>query len=228
MVGEYGELNTRGTMRSYKTLSGSWFGESMATAQEPTVRFSDGWVYFGDGWGMTQNQVIGAMKRGSFHSLTYQGPINENNLIDPWNLPRPIDSSALNVATIGTRTDYVREPRRGGTSGAWKICAAEVVLANEVPNWSDFCSADAKYAVTQVPNNEGLVMVWVWFKGVRRNDNCFAFSLEAKDLTHRAWLWFLERSRKLSIRNGVKASGLTVLAFDLEHGASLGCSGRGV
>lgn len=170
---------------------------------------------------MTQDQVIGAINRSSVYSLAYHGPVNENGLVDPWNPPCPANWLGLQVPIFAARTDYVREPKSGGTSHAWGLCAAEVVLANEVPNWSDFFNADVKYAILKVPTSQELIMVWVWFNRVRRVDNCFAFAFNTRDLDHRAWLVFLWRSKKLLIRNGPKASGVTNVVVNLEQGGAL-------
>jgi phage FluMu protein Com len=199
-----------------------------ATALQPTKSNpspvpseSEIMVHLGDGWEMSGNAVVAAMKRSLPHSLAYSGPIDENGLVDPWNTARAVSSLGLNCPTIATRTDYTRGSKSVSASHSWNLCAAELVLANEVANWSDFLGADVKYAISLLPKAQHILLVWVWFSTLPRADNCFIFALDTSGPDQLAWLHFLWRSMRLAIRNGPKASGITNVCVNFEQGGVL-------
>jgi hypothetical protein len=197
------------------------FRSSKAEKAQSTPQGREPMVHVGDGWDMPRNVVLAAINRSDPHSLAYHGPIDENGLVDPWDPPRPVDFHGLMVPAFGTRTNYVTDSKQAATSHAWDLCAAELVLANQVENWSDFFGADVKYAISSLPPAQQVVLVWVWFNAVHRDDNCFIFALDTNDLSKRAWLQFLWRSKKLAIRNGPKASGTTNVCVIFEQGSAL-------
>lgn len=203
-------------------LLSKWFGKSATSAVSTNPsrirRDSETMVRVEDGWKMSRNEVIAAMKRSLPHSLAYYGPIDGNGLVDPWNPARAISSSGLNIPTIATRTNYVRDSQSVTASQSWNLCAAELVLANEVANWSEFFFADVKYAISSFPEAQHIILVWAWFNTLHRADNCFIFALDTNVPDQLAWLQFLWRSMRLSIRNGPKASGTTNVCVNFEQG----------
>ena len=202
-----------------------WFGNSATSAlssnPSPIRGKVETMVRFGDGWEMSGNEVIAAMKRSLPHSLAYNGPIDENGLVDPWNTAHAISFFGLNLPTIATRTNYVRDSISVIASHSWNLCAAELVLANEVPNWSEFLGADVKYAIASFPEAQHIILVLAWFNTLHRADNCFVFALDTTDPDKLAWLQFLLRSMRLAIRNGPKASGITNVCVNFEQGGAL-------
>lgn len=95
------------------------------------------------------------------------------------------------------------------------------MLANTIENWGDFVGADVRYAISSTPKLSKMVLIWIWFSTINREDSSFVFALDTDEQHQLAWLEFLSHSRKLAIRNGSNASGATNVLVTFEEGDAL-------
>jgi hypothetical protein len=176
-------------------------------------------ISIGGRWEVTIPELSAAAQRGCRHSLAFFGPVDENDVIDPWERSTARNSplGKVGVPVFGTRSRaFLPHGRYGGNQSlapGWRGCAAEYILAEEMENWGDFGDAEVEFAVAALPaaiashmgNGEG-IFIWLQFK-LRRTDSCFVFPFLITNAEDHAWLQFLSYSKRLSLRNGPKGDG---------------------